>query len=81
MRFVPAILYHLIPVIPLVMGYNYITVGAVLLVILAYVKVQKLRISDVEFEKKTGTHDPGLRKTMRFWERLTFLKPLPDDGR
>ncbi len=72
MRYLPAILFHLLPFIPLAVGLYYLTIAVVIIVGLAYVKAQKLKLLELENEKKK-IKDPGLARAIAFWERLTFL--------
>ncbi len=73
MKKLPALLYHLAPIIPFALGYVWIGVSAILLVGLAYIKVQKLRMIRDEELRKFGRRDEGISKAIVFWERLTFL--------
>ncbi|MBC7532928.1 MAG: hypothetical protein H7318_15245 [Oligoflexus sp.] len=79
MRYLPAILYHLLPLIPLAFGFYYLAVAIVMLVMLAYVKVHKLKLQEAENEKK-GMKDPGVSRVIAFWERLTFLPRVKNEN-
>lgn len=74
MRYLPAALYHALPLIPLAFGYHYLAIATALLVGLAYIKVYKLKLLEQEQEKRKMKPDPSIGKAIAFWERLTFLK-------
>jgi hypothetical protein len=74
MKYLPAIIYHLLPVIPLAFGYPFLAIATSLLVALAYVKVHKLKQLEIENRRKQMKADPSIGKAIGFWERLTFLK-------
>lgn len=89
------ILYHLIPLVPLVMGRPYATIAALILVAVPYLKVQKLKAqllllqqNDLGRSRTQGLAAQGLAKekaalqrTIRLWEAVTFFKvsALADD--
>lgn len=74
MKYLPAIIYHLLPFIPLAFGYPFLAVATTLLVGLAYVKVHKLKQLEIENQRKKVKPDPSIGKAIGFWESLTFLK-------
>ncbi len=75
MKYLAALIFHLLPLIPLFFGFHYLAVATALLVGLAYIKVYKLKLQEEEMAKKSlGKPDPTIQKAIEFWERLTFLK-------
>ncbi|MES2746643.1 MAG: hypothetical protein V4655_14515 [Bdellovibrionota bacterium] len=73
MNRLPAVIFHLIPVIPFALHYPYVGISALLLVGLAYIKVQKLRVLVADEIRKHGKADSTIIPALEFWERLTFL--------
>ena len=68
--------FHLSPLIPFFLGYEYTGIAMILLVGLAYVKTKKLT---AELEEKRSQNAPlrdiiSLERTRDFWWRLTFLE-------
>lgn len=66
-------IFHLLPLVPLALGYPYAGLAVGLLVGLAYIKVQKLRAEKNEQLLKHGKFDESTDRALGFWERLTFL--------
>lgn len=69
-----AVLFHLLPIIPFALGYTYVGVAAILLVALAYIKVQKLKIMQEDQLQKFGKADESIPPALEFWERITFIR-------
>lgn len=75
MKKIPAWILHLFPVLPFALGHRYLGVAFLLLVGLAYIKVNKLRLAQSEQIRRHGKADETIETTRMFWERLTFLPP------
>jgi len=78
MRKVLLVLFHALPLVPLVFGRWYAAAAALLVVALPYIKAKKLA---VKIETVEG-HPPSVRRTEElaslrglqgFWKGLTFL--------
>ncbi len=69
----PALIFHAIPLIPFALQYQWLGVASLLMVGLAYIKVQKLRVIEAEELRKFGRRDEGVQKARKFWESLTFI--------
>lgn len=81
MRLLLPLIFHLLPLAPLCVGRGYGTVAAVLLVMLPYIKVFKLR-AELSFRERQRRSPPdarlekeirGLEAAIRRWRALTFL--------
>jgi hypothetical protein len=77
MNRLPAVIFHLIPAIPFALHYNFAGIAALLLVALAYIKVQKLRALEAEEIRRRGEADASIAPALEFWERITFLPSRP----
>lgn len=69
-----ALIFHLLPIVPFALGYNYGGIAALLLVIIAYIKVQKLKTIAEEEERKFGKVHDSIDSARGFWFSLTFLR-------
>lgn len=72
---IPALLLHLFPIVPFAMGFPFAGIAALLLVGLAYIKVNKLRAQIADESARFGKAHPSMPKALAFWEKLTFLPP------
>lgn len=76
------IIFHLLPIVGLVVNRPYTTLALVLIVLLPYIKVRKLAqvLEDLGFnldDPVNETHDAYTKKTYSiyvFWKKLTFIK-------
>ena len=77
-----AVLYHLIPLVPLVMGLHSASIAAFLLVAVPYIKVQKLSAQLEQSKLEDNLKEKAsLERAIRLWRGLTFLKePAPNGG-
>lgn len=83
MNFALKVLFHLLPVIPLALGYYYLLVAFILTVAITYIKTFKLS-SELSTLKKLDSHESEIvakdsdyiaatEKALRFWKSFTFL--------
>lgn len=70
----PALIFHLLPIIPFALGYTYGGIAALLLVAVAYIKVQKLKAVQEDEVRRHGKAHESINPAKDFWENLTFLK-------
>lgn len=72
---VAAVLFHASPLVPFAMGYRYSGMAVILLVVLAYVKHNKLSAT-LDERLATGAEEDAetrsLRRAISFWGRLIF---------
>lgn len=71
---IPALFFHLLPIVPFALGYTYGGIAAILLVAVAYIKVQKLKSVEEDEVRKHGKAHESITPAKDFWESLTFLK-------
>ena len=69
------VIFHLLPLVPLAFGYQWLAVAMILLVAVSYIKVKKIeqQIKDLSARSKDHVEIEGLRNTRNFWLGLTFL--------
>lgn len=70
MEIIIKLMVHLLPLVPLVMGYPYAAFATFLAVVLCYVKVKKLEQQILDSRED----DPSLHRARNFWRRLTFMR-------
>jgi len=68
-------LLHISPLIPLYLGLHSLGIAVLLLVLLCYIKVFKLRQQLVDLASRGGDTklEASLRKALQFWHSLTYL--------
>ena len=73
---IPAVVWHLSPIISIYFQRPLIMVAFLLAVFLPYIKVKKLNIMLDEIRRKGGSDDEeaAILRTISLWKRLTFLK-------
>lgn len=78
-----AVLFHATPLIPFFMGYKYTGMAAILMVVLAYVKSNKLTVTLNERLASGSGEDAetrSLRRAISFWRKLTFQRKSDAGG-
>ncbi len=69
------VLFHTIPLVPLIEGRLYLTIAAVLLVTIPYIKVNKLdlQLKEQGDTKLSDAEIKSIEKASERWRYLTFL--------
>lgn len=79
LRMLPVILFHALPLIPILLSFGPLTFAAIFLVLLPYIKAKKVEqlLRDLR-EKNSQNHKEirSLERNLAFWRSFTFLQFL-----